>query len=177
MKPIETLETKRLLLRKPKLGDVQAVFDGYAQDAEVARYMTWRPNTSISQTEIFVAGCVNAWNEDIRFPYFVELKDEHTVVGVVEARISGWKMEIGYVLSRRYWGQGLMPEAARTVVEWGLSQSQIYRVWAVCDVENAASARVLEKIGMQREGILRRYTMHPNMSDEPRDCYCYAIVK
>jgi [ribosomal protein S5]-alanine N-acetyltransferase len=50
-------------------------------------------------------------------------------------------------------------------------------VWAVCDVENAASARVLEKAGMRREGVLRRWAMHPNMGEEPRDSFCYAKVK
>lgn len=139
--------------------------------------MTWRPNKDISETEIFVAGCVEAWNGDSRFPYIVEFKGKGGAIGIVEARIANFKMEIGYVLSRRHWGQGIMLEAARALVGWGLSQPQIYRVWAVCDVENIASARVMVKIGMQREGILRRYLMHPNVSDEPRDCLCYAIVK
>ena len=68
-------------------------------------------------------------------------------------------------------------EALRPIVEWSLAQPGIFRVWALCDVDNAASARVLEKVGMRREGLLRRNTMHPNVSDEPRDSYCYAIVK
>jgi hypothetical protein len=53
----------------------------------------------------------------------------------------------------------------------------IFRVWALCDVDNLASARVMEKVGMQREGILRRWILHPNLSDEPRDVYCYSVVK
>jgi len=47
----------------------------------------------------------------------------------------------------------------------------------LCDVENPASGRVLEKVGMRREGMLRRQMIHPNVSDAPRDCYCYAVVK
>jgi ribosomal-protein-alanine N-acetyltransferase len=50
-------------------------------------------------------------------------------------------------------------------------------VWAVCDVDNLASARVLEKAGMGREGRLRRWVLHPNVSAAPRDCWCYAHVK
>lgn len=157
--------------------DAEAVLYGYAQGSEVARFMTWRPNKDISDTEIFVAGCVEAWKGDSRFPYVVELKGKRGAIGIVEARIARFKMEIGYVLSRKYWGVGIMPEAARELVDWGLSQLQIYRVWAVCDVENSASARVMEKIGMQREEILRRHSMHPNIGGEPRDCYCYAVVK
>lgn len=53
----------------------------------------------------------------------------------------------------------------------------VSRVWAVCDVENRASARVLEKIGMRFEGILARWSIHPNLSDEPRDCRGYARLR
>ncbi len=80
-------------------------------------------------------------------------------------------------MARPFWGQGIMTEAARAVVQWAWSQSEIYRIWAVGDVENVASARVLEKVGMQHEGILRRFINHPNISDTPRDCHCYARVK
>ena len=58
-----------------------------------------------------------------------------------------------------------------------MDQEPIHRVWAVCDVENRGSARVLEKVGMQREAILRKWLVHPNISPIPRDCYCYAIVR
>ena len=68
-------------------------------------------------------------------------------------------------------------EAASAVVDWALAQPQIYRVWAICDHENLASARVMEKIGMQREGLMRRGIVHPNISDEPRDCWVYARVR
>jgi len=68
-------------------------------------------------------------------------------------------------------------EAAQALVEWALSQPEIYRVWAVCDVQNTASTKVLEKLGMRREGVLRRWIIHPNIDVVPRDCYCYAITK
>lgn len=62
-------------------------------------------------------------------------------------------------------------------VSWSLMQPSIFRVYAECDVENTASARVLEKVGMSRERILRKWIMHPNVSDGLRDCLRYAIVK
>jgi RimJ/RimL family protein N-acetyltransferase len=88
-----------------------------------------------------------------------------------------FSQNLGYVLGRKFWGQGYMTEAVRAVVDYALAEPEVFRVWAVCDVENAASARVLEKAGMRREGILRRWSMHPNISDEPRDSLCYARVK
>jgi hypothetical protein len=63
------------------------------------------------------------------------------------------------------------------VVNWALSQPPIFRIGAVCDVENIGSARVMEKAGLVREGLLRRWLMHPNISDEPRDCFIYARTR
>ena len=104
-------------------------------------------------------------------------KDDRQLIGMIGLKVDGHKAELGYVLARAYWNTGYMTEAARAVVKWALEQKGIYRVWAVCDVENQPSARVMEKIGMQREGVLRRWIMHPNRSDEPRDCYCYSMTK
>lgn len=177
MRPPESFETVRLLLRRPIMADAEAIFKCYAQDPEVTRYVTWRPHQNLSETQQFLSTCIDAWQGDRRFPYSIVLKNKSALVGMIEITIANFRAEVGYVLARQHWGQGIMTEAARALVDWALSQPQIYRVWAVCDVENAASARVLEKVGMQREGILRRYIMHPNVSNEPRDCYCYAIVK
>ncbi|MDP9309700.1 MAG: GNAT family N-acetyltransferase, partial [Chloroflexota bacterium] len=88
-----------------------------------------------------------------------------------------FSVSLGYVLMRAAWGQGLMPEATAAVMNWALAQPEIFRVWALCDIENRASARVLEKVGMQREGLMGRGVLHPNISDEPRDCWLYAKVK
>ena len=68
-------------------------------------------------------------------------------------------------------------EAVRTVVEWALTQRELFRIWAVCDVDNERSARLLERVGMQREGVLHRWIVHPGVSEDPRDCYCYARVR
>jgi len=70
-----------------------------------------------------------------------------------------------------------MSEAVEELIRWGLESAEIYRIWAVCDVENTASARLLERVGMELEGTLRRWLVHPNVSDSPRDCLCYSIVK
>jgi RimJ/RimL family protein N-acetyltransferase len=82
-----------------------------------------------------------------------------------------------FVLAKQYWGKGYMTEAAHLIVDWALNQDDVFRVSAFCDLENRASARVLEKIGMQKEGVLRRHTLHPNLSAEPRDVCVYAKIR
>jgi [ribosomal protein S5]-alanine N-acetyltransferase len=70
-----------------------------------------------------------------------------------------------------------MTEVLGEIVRWGSGQERVFRIGAVCDVENIGSARVMEKAGLEREGLLRRWLIHPNISDDPRDCFSYVRVR
>lgn len=177
MKMPEYVETQRLVLRPPQLEDASAMFNGWARDTEVTRYLTWRPHTSLKDSQTVLAGAIAAWKAETRFPYMITRKGTGAVMGMIDPRIEGTQVGIGYGLGRAYWGNGFMPEATSTIITWAFQQSTIYRVYATTDVENLASQRVLEKVGMQCEGILKKYIVHPNISDIPRDSYMYAITK
>ena len=177
MRPPERFETERLVIRVPHLSDAQSIFGGYAQDAEVTRYLVWRPHKDVHETERFLTERIADWEHGARFPWVITLKDDGELIGMVEIRINSFKADVGYVIARKWWSKGFATEALRPVVKWAMEQPGIYRVWALCDVANVASARVLEKAGMQREGVLRRNMLHPNVSAEPRNSYCYALVK
>jgi ribosomal-protein-alanine N-acetyltransferase len=175
--PPERFRTSRLTLRRPTLDDAQAIFEEYAADPDVTKYLVFKPHTEVETVRVFLRELMAAVEEGARFPWAVTLTGTDRLIGMLEIRIDGMGANIGYVLAKQYWGRGYMPEALRAVVEWAMGQPEIYRVWAFCDVDNQGSARVMEKIGMQREGILRRWSVSPNVSDEPRDCYCYSVVK
>jgi len=177
VKPPTSLETDRLTLRPPRPSDAEALFAAYTQDPEVSRYMTWRPHRDVEETRTFLHHCTDAWRDGAGYPWVLGRKDAGDLLGIAELRMRGHMAELGYVLARAAWGQGLMAEALRPIVAWALEQPSIFRVWATCDVDNARSARVLERLGMQREGLLRRWIVHPNVSAEPRDCWCYARVR
>jgi ribosomal-protein-alanine N-acetyltransferase len=177
MRPPEQIKTERLVLRVPGIEDASTVFAGWTQDKDVTRYVTWHPHQTIEQTEQFIQSCLSAWEHESRFPYMITLKESDAVIGMIDPRIEGSKVGIGYVAARIYWGKGYVTEATRAFIEWAFQQPSIYRVYATTDVENVASQRVLEKVGMQCEGILRKYIIHPNISDVPRDSYIYAIIK
>jgi RimJ/RimL family protein N-acetyltransferase len=166
-----------LVLRRPVLEDAASIFERYARDPEVTRYLTWRPHQNVERTQEFLHRCCAFWDRREAFPWAIVRKGETRPIGMIDLRPQGERVEIGYVLARPFWGQGYVTEAAQALVEWALSQPEIYRVWAVCDVQNTASAKVLEKLGMRREGVLRRWIIHPNIDVVPRDCYCYAITK
>ncbi len=165
------------MLRRPRPEDAQTIFEAYAQDPEVVRYLTWRPHHHLQETVAMVARALEDWEAGRTFRWVVARRREDRAIGMVELRPDGHRLELGYVLARRYWNRGYMTEAVQAVVTWALEQPGIYRVWAVVDVENRASARVLEKAGLQLEGVLRRWSVHPNVSPAPRDCLCYSAVR
>jgi RimJ/RimL family protein N-acetyltransferase len=177
LNPPKILKTERLRLRKAKLADAEAIFRQYAQDPEVTKYVSWRAHQSIDETREYMRMCSLAWDVGKAFHWVIELREDKQVIGMMIARVNIEKWELGFVLARAHWGRGYMTEAVKSIIAWALKQQDIFRVWAVCDVDNKASARVMEKAGMLREGVLRRWSVHPNLSDEPRDSYCYAITK
>ena len=79
--------------------------------------------------------------------------------------------------ARPAWGQGLATEAAGAVLAWSFRRLRPERVWASCDIENSASQRVLEKLGMFQECLARGFAVHPNLGPDPRDCYVYAVER
>lgn len=168
------IETQRLALRAPNLLDAEGMFASYTQDADVARYMVWQPHASLETTRDFVAGCVAQWNVGSAYPYIITLKSSGQLIGMLEARPSAHIVNIGYVLARQHWGQGLMVEAIQAFTALALRLPGVFRIEATCDVDNRPSARALEKSGFLLEGRLARHTVHPNISAQPRDCFIYA---
>ncbi len=175
--PPERIDTARLRLRRSAESDAAALFAAYAQDREVTMYLAWRPTGRLEDTREHLRIARAAWEDGRAFQWVILRREDKKLLGMIGARIDGHKAELGYVLAKEFWRRGYMTEALRAVVEWALGEPEVYRVWAVCDVENPASGRVMEKAGMTLEGTLRRWSVHPTRSDEPRDCFCYAIAK
>lgn len=171
------LEGNRICLRAPTLGDAEAIFEEYATDPEVTRYLTWTARKGLGDVAEFLHDLLERNRSGKEFNWAISRLDEDRLIGMISARITGHRVELGYVLGRSHWNQGFMSEAVTTITEWMLSEPEFYRVSAVCDTENAGSARVLEKSGFEREGILRSYMIHPNVSPQPRDCLVYGRVK
>jgi RimJ/RimL family protein N-acetyltransferase len=177
-RPPEKIYTKRLLLRKPMMEDASPIYELYAQDLEVTRYLTFEPHQSINDTKTFLKRCLNNWKKNLSFPWTIIRQTDKQLLGMIEiVNIEQSGIQLGYVLAKPFWGNGYMTESLKMVIDWSLTQNDIYRVWAICDLENTASARVMEKAGMQKEGILRRWARLPNFGEKPRDCFCYSTVK
>lgn len=178
-RPPPTFGTARLLARRPRLDDGPAVFTSYASDPEVTRYLAWKPYDRIEPLNAFLRECIATWEKDAgHFAWILCLKGTDSPIGSIGMTLEpGGKAMFGYVLARKFWGHGFMAEPLTFLVNWALAQPTIYRAWAFCDAENPASARVMEKAGLVREGILRRWHVAPNLGPEPRDCVVCAKVR
>jgi len=178
MKPPATIETTRLRLRRTTLEDAEAILTTYASDPEATRYVSFPTQRSSVEARDFLRNCAAGWAGDGPYTWVILLRENGRLIGTIDIRPQGHRVELGYILGREYWGRGYMTEVVRAVTDWALAQPEVHRVWAVCDVENLASARVMEKAGMAREGKLRRWAIHPNVDPTtPRDFWCYARVK
>jgi RimJ/RimL family protein N-acetyltransferase len=148
----------RIALREYRPSDLPAVLR-YAADPEVTRYLIWGPEGA-REVEAFLARCADEADTDPRRQYEVAavLKGTGELIGA--ARIGVLSSEhrqgdIGYVLRRDRWGQGLGSEIAGLLLGYGFAQLGLHRIEATCDPGNAASRRLLENAGMRYEGLRR----------------------
>ncbi|MFT7582596.1 MAG: ribosomal-protein-alanine N-acetyltransferase [Myxococcota bacterium] len=172
------LQTARLQLRPTELRDAEAIFARYAREPDVTRYMLWAPHANLDVTRAFVAMVMEPRAPADLTRVWGLTGDDGTAIGMLGAhQRAPFSLELAYVLAPAFRGQGLMAEAARSVIEAALEEPAIYRVFATSHIDNVASARVQEKAGMTFEGVLRRARVFPNLGPEPCDERIYATVR
>ena len=176
LKDLPTLETERLILRKMILNDAEAVF-AYASNSEVSRYTLWETHRSIEDSRAFLEFATQKYENGGEPDWGIVYRGNGCLVGacgLVNWEAEHARAEVGFVLSREYWGRGLMSEAVRAILRFGFKRMNLNRIEARCIAENAASARVMEKAGMVYEGTLRQ---REYIKGAYRDIKLYAILK
>ena len=176
LKDLPTLETERLILRKMVLNDAEAVF-AYASNSEVSRFTLWETHRSIEDSRAFLEFATQKYENGGEPDWGIVYRGNGCLVGacgLVNWEAEHARAEVGFVLSREYWGRGLMSEAVRAILRFGFERMNLNRIEARCIAENAASARVMEKAGMVYEGTLRQ---REYIKGAYRDIKLYAILK
>lgn len=151
------LETPHLLLRPFRMRDAGDVF-AYASDEEVARFVLWDPHRNISDTRASIRGIRKLYRQGRPSSWAIELTAEKKVIGSIGfmwVSPENRSAEIGYSLSRHYWNRGIMTEALSRVLRSAFEDLPLHRIEAQHDIRNPASGRVMEKCGMEKEGLLR----------------------
>lgn len=176
LNPPDSLVGVNVRLRRSTRDDAEAVFRA-ASDPEVMRFMEWPAHKSVADAEAYMNGCAERWASGVEYHWVIESRAGGPLLGCIACRVKSHAADFGYFLARSSWGRGVATEAALLLVGWLGRQRSILRIWATTDTENIKSARVLERIGLQREGVLRMATYRPNIGGLPRDTAIYAVCK
>ena len=148
------LRTKRLFLRHVRYEDAQRIFDCWASDPEVHRYLTWNPHETVETTKGVVTAWVENYKKDDCYRYGIELEGE--LVGMIG--VAGYHRGnpvIWYCLGRAYWDNGYMTEALGAVTR-ELFDEGYDTIVIEADKENVASNRVIQKSGFTLCGVYER---------------------
>ncbi|WP_156314025.1 GNAT family N-acetyltransferase [Lysinibacillus sp. ZYM-1] len=170
---VPILKTERLLLRPVTTQDIEAMFV-YASRDSVARYVTWQAHTSIEDTKAFVTLILSGYQQGNHLLWGIEYCG--TLIGTIDfVTINDTHKfaEIGYVLSEDYWNKGITTEATKKLIDFGFKELNLVRIQARCFEENIGSQKVMEKSGMQFEGLLRKSMF---VKEQYQNVKIYAIT-
>lgn len=174
--PPETLTGRLVVLRRATPADAHCLYLA-ACNVEVMRFMDWPMPTDPKDTESHLRETAADWDRGSEYQWVIFDRNSAQCVGTISCRPKGHEADFGYFLDRNHWGKGFATDAATAVVNWLDAQPGIIRVWATVDVENVRSRRLLERLDLKLEGVLRMATLRPNIGGLPRDTAVYARTK
>jgi ribosomal-protein-alanine N-acetyltransferase len=175
-RPPEIIEGNLIRLRRASPADATALFKA-AANSDVMRYMDWIAPKTDKETRAHLEGVVESWNAGVEFQWIIEEIATGDLAGTISFRPKGHAADFGYFLAKSHWRKGIASAAGALVVGWLKEQPEILRIWATADFENTRSHRVLERLGLRREGTLQMGTYRPNIGGLPRDTAIYGWCK
>lgn len=175
--PPELLTGERVRLRRSTLRDAPALF-ALAHDEQVMRYLDWPRQLAQGEAFAFLDAAALRWRDGGEYHWMIEDRDGSAVHGCIACRPRAFAVDFGLLLARSSWGRGLGTEAATLLLGWLRSRPPVHRIWALIDAEHERAARLLDRVGLRREGRLRRATLRPNLDPAvPRDSAVWAAVR
>lgn len=152
----QPLQTPRLILRRFTMDDAQPMFDLWCNDPQVTRFLSWGPHGTIDKTKRLL----KAWKQRYEDPLFYNwcIEFEGLPIGGIDFVMRSEKSlraELGYCLSNRYKGRGIVTEAACAVLTFAFEDIGLHKICAKHDIENPASGRIMQKLGMRQEGYMK----------------------
>lgn len=149
------IQTRRLVLRPFCVSDAEQMFANWAGDPQVTKFLTWTPHACAEETRALLA----VWEEEAEAPdcyhWAITLGGE-AIEDISLVEVTGENGIVGYCLSRKYWGKGIMTEAFSAVLAYLFGEVGFHRIEAAHSAENPASGRVMEKCGLRYEGTKRK---------------------
>lgn len=155
----QRIETDRLILRRYKIEDADAMYKNWASDSEVTKFLTWQPHSSVDVSRSIIEDWLKEYSDEKYYHWAIVLKDNGNEpiggISVVHMNEDISMVHIGYCLGRAWWRRGIMSEALKAVTNFMFDTVEVNRVEARHDPRNPNSGKVMQKCGMKYEGTLR----------------------
>lgn len=151
-------ETERLILRQFKIEDYVEMYNNWACEDAVTKFLTWQTHTNQDVTKSVLADWISKYANKDFYNWAIELKEENRLIGnisVISLREETLSAILGYCMGSKWWGKEIMPEAGKAVLKYLFEEVGFNRIAANHDKNNPKSGRVMQKIGMTYEGTLR----------------------
>ena len=172
-KGTQPLETDRLILRRYVMSDAADMFRNWVTDPEVSRFWGWEPHKNIGETRAILAEWIREYSKTSYYHWVIVLKSIGQAIGYIylnELNDEDGSAAVHFLLGRAYWNQGIMTEAAGRVLEFAFDELRAKRIHSRRHVDNPASGRVMQKVGMRyMETAYRRFPDCERISGD----YCY----
>ena len=157
------VETPRLVLSVPTAADAEVIFQRYASDADVTRYLGWPTHRTLADTHAFLAFSDVQWEREGAGPYLIWTRDDGLLLGSIGLNLEpGEQATTGYVLAKDAWAKGYGTEALTGMVEVA-ADIGVRRIYALCHPHHRVSQRVLEKCGFTRDRSWHQRMEFPNL--------------
>lgn len=155
----QRIETDRLILRRYKIEDADAMYKNWASDSEVTKFLTWQPHSSVDVSRSIIEDWLKKYSDEKYYQWAIVLKDNGNEpigdISVVHMNEDISMVHIGYCLGRAWWRRGIMSEALKAVTNFMFDTVEVNRVESRHDPRNPNSGKVMQKCGMKYEGTLR----------------------
>lgn len=173
------LESNRLLFRKASTSDSNAMFNNWANDKEVTKYLRWDSYKKEEDTIKFLNYLENSYKEDNFYNWMVIPKEERVPIGTIGAvniDVNNNTVEIGHCYGRKFWNKGYGTETLTRIIKFFFEEVGVETIYAYYVDGNSASGKVLEKVGMKYEGILRK-RVYDKVTKKQVDLISYSITR
>jgi len=154
-----TLVTNRLILRRFTIDDAEAMFNNWASDKEVTKFLTWPAHANVSISKMIINSWTELYKNINHYSWAIILKEINEPIGsiaAVEQRDDIKMVHIGYCIGRKWWHQGITSEALTELIRFFFEEVGVNRIESRHDSNNPNSGKVMLKCGLQYEGTMRQ---------------------
>jgi [ribosomal protein S5]-alanine N-acetyltransferase len=173
-----TINTKRLTLRKISLDDVEAIYAHLKSDERVTDNLVKGIHKSSEETLVMVKEIIDQYEDSSFYYWGMELIESKVLIGLIDLydfNSNETNCNVGYLIGYNWWNKGYGTEALRAVVDFAFNYVKVNEISAAHNTDNPASGRIMEKVGMQKDCIVK--DMITNAKGQSKDCAIYRIKK